>query len=491
MSLRQRLLNNKEKLNKITADEKQLLIYINAELRKREQAEKYALEQEQKEIKLQQEKQKQLDKQLETEKKITSERDKRNQRAAQIKESSDENLRATIERLEAEAAYTGKAVDEQAKYNAIYNSYLDLMAQDDKLISENNDIITTRLKQLEEQKNKTDAYVEALKRQEEAEEAAKAAQEASDTRLKTALGLETKKTPIEQLKEEAQELQTLRDEIATDQLLEAQEQADALLNIDAVLAEKEKEIHDAEIEETRRALEEKADLIGNYSKEWLGVVKDIGNLAKQYTTAQNEAELADLEKKYKKGEIGEEEYSKKKKEIREKAARDEYAANMASWTASLLTATANIAQGVTKAIAQGGVAGIATGALVSAAGAVQLASIIGSKPTPPKFAEGGIVGGTSYSGDNIAARVNSGEMVLTMAQQRALFDVANGRGSMGAPNITINNSASNLVKATPSISQDRINIMIDARVNESLQAGKYDTSLTMAQQGMQGKFYGI
>lgn len=34
-----------------------------------------------------------------------------------------------------------------------------------------------------------------------------------------------------------------------------------------------------------------------------------------------------------------------------------------------------------------------------------------------KFASGGIVGGTSYSGDNVLARVNSGELILNMAQQ--------------------------------------------------------------------------
>lgn len=39
------------------------------------------------------------------------------------------------------------------------------------------------------------------------------------------------------------------------------------------------------------------------------------------------------------------------------------------------------------------------------------------------FAEGGIVGGSSYSGDRILARVNSGEMILNDKQQRHLFEL--------------------------------------------------------------------
>jgi len=50
----------------------------------------------------------------------------------------------------------------------------------------------------------------------------------------------------------------------------------------------------------------------------------------------------------------------------------------------------------------------------------------------PKFAGGGIVGGSSFSGDMITARVNSSEMILNTAQQAELFDLANGRGAGGA-----------------------------------------------------------
>ena len=43
--------------------------------------------------------------------------------------------------------------------------------------------------------------------------------------------------------------------------------------------------------------------------------------------------------------------------------------------------------------------------------------------TAGSFAEGGIVGGSSYSGDRLLARVNSGEIILNSRQQRNLFNL--------------------------------------------------------------------
>jgi hypothetical protein len=48
-----------------------------------------------------------------------------------------------------------------------------------------------------------------------------------------------------------------------------------------------------------------------------------------------------------------------------------------------------------------------------------------------QFASGGIVGGTSFTGDHVIARVNSGEMILNKAQQNRLWSFING-GDMGA-----------------------------------------------------------
>lgn len=61
-----------------------------------------------------------------------------------------------------------------------------------------------------------------------------------------------------------------------------------------------------------------------------------------------------------------------------------------------------------------------------------IASFIGIIASLPKFAQGGIVPGNSFSGDNITAQLNSGEMVLNTNQQARLFDILNGSGSINS-----------------------------------------------------------
>lgn len=66
-----------------------------------------------------------------------------------------------------------------------------------------------------------------------------------------------------------------------------------------------------------------------------------------------------------------------------------------------------------------------------------------------KFANGGIVGGSSLGGDQMVARVNSGEMILNGSQQRKLFNLLNGNGgyntSTSIPEIKVRIAGSDLV----------------------------------------------
>jgi tape measure domain len=67
------------------------------------------------------------------------------------------------------------------------------------------------------------------------------------------------------------------------------------------------------------------------------------------------------------------------------------------------------------------------GIALAAAGLVAVLAMFGKLP---KFANGGIIGGGSTSGDNMLARVNSGEMILNGTQQKRLFGAINN-GSFG------------------------------------------------------------
>ena len=59
----------------------------------------------------------------------------------------------------------------------------------------------------------------------------------------------------------------------------------------------------------------------------------------------------------------------------------------------------------------------------------ELATIISSVKSMGQYANGGVVGGSSYSGDRLYARVNSGEMILNSQQQSHLFNMINNGGT--------------------------------------------------------------
>ena len=84
-------------------------------------------------------------------------------------------------------------------------------------------------------------------------------------------------------------------------------------------------------------------------------------------------------------------------------------------------------------------------AAVASLGAVVATAIsAASKPNLQRFAEGGIVGGSSFTGDRVPAMVNSGEMILNKTQQARLFKIANG-GAPGDNTVTFHISGTDLV----------------------------------------------
>lgn len=98
-------------------------------------------------------------------------------------------------------------------------------------------------------------------------------------------------------------------------------------------------------------------------------------------------------------------------------------------------AIASVAMGY----AQATVAAAQTGnpwvwAAFAVSGLATMITMISNIHSATGYAEGGIVGGTSYSGDNIPIMANAGELVLTKAQQNTLAQNLQG-GGMGSMNL--------------------------------------------------------
>ena len=262
------------------------------------------------------------------------------------------------------------------------------------------------------------------------------------------------------------------------------------------LAELQTEVQKRELEEQAQAAKDKVaeitDVIAGYVDRFAEITNGITDLVRQNNEAENEEAMTALSQQYTDGIISYEEYCEKKKELDKKAAQEEYKLKMWEWSASLLQATANVAMGVAKALAEGGpYAGPILAALIGASGAIQIATITANKPKNPSFATGGIVPGSSYSGDRVQANVNSGEMILNAQQQRNLWDMANSRGGGAVVNmpVTIENNASNEVSASAEMSPDGMVVMINKIVNAQMAAGKYNQSMDIAQSRRNGIEY--
>lgn len=376
-------------------------------------------------------------------------------------------LQEQIEAMELKASVTGEEIDAGEMYNAYLQSYIDLITKSNGLVTENNTAAKNRLATLQEWAQKAaDAATE--------EERLAAAQKMQDeaTALLKDIDDGKHKTIFDEYDEKNKKLEEWRekvDQYEKDSVISEQEAADAKLEIDRQYWQNKKDLAKTITAEVNGYVQQTAD-----------IAKEAGDLMLENLQSQTNTELMELDKKYEAGEMSEEEYYEKQKQIQQKAAREEYKIKMFQWTASMLAATANIAEGVSKAIAKGGVLGIATGALVAAAGGVQLASIIASKPTPPNFYKGGVIGGmngATMGSDNTYIHARAGEMILNAHQQRNLWDMINGQGGRGETSLdlTVNNTQSNKVD-TQFREEDGAVILdiVDKRVNKGFIDGTFD-----------------
>lgn len=100
-----------------------------------------------------------------------------------------------------------------------------------------------------------------------------------------------------------------------------------------------------------------------------------------------------------------------------------YISNVVSSITAAIPAFDTLANAQGKAAVTGAAASVSSIPVVGwvMAGAAAL-SVTASLSNLPRFAEGGIVGGPTFSGDKLPALLNAGEMVLNTRQQAALFN---------------------------------------------------------------------
>ena len=99
-------------------------------------------------------------------------------------------------------------------------------------------------------------------------------------------------------------------------------------------------------------------------------------------------------------------------------------ATTANTAASVANTTAKTGEAIAGATASGAKLPFPANIAAIAAGVAAVVAALGM--ISGAFAEGGVVGGNSPTGDKLLVRVNSGEMILNAAQQARLFALANG-----------------------------------------------------------------
>lgn len=105
-----------------------------------------------------------------------------------------------------------------------------------------------------------------------------------------------------------------------------------------------------------------------------------------------------------------------------------------SWASSVMTASAQAIQAIqTVVAAKTAEAAASAGASAASTPVVgwlmiggAIAAALAAFSKIPKFAEGGVVGGSSYFGDKLIARVNSGETILTQKQTARALSMMDG-----------------------------------------------------------------
>lgn len=282
----------------------------------------------------------------------------------------------------------------------------------------------------------------------------------------------------EDLKKFAEETMELYAEGSDERIAIEEKTAEALKAID-------KDITQAKREEW----DERLSIAQDYMNRFTEISNYLVDLTLKANEAESKARLAALEDEYDQGLVSETEFEEKRDQIQKEAAQESYKMELWQWGVQVAQIGVDTAKAIMSAISTSGniYAGIAMATLVGAMGAAQLGAAIANKPKAPSFEAGGIVPGTSWSGDNVQANVNSGEMVLTRGQQARLWNMLGGGGSSGTQ-VSINNYLGRIARIQTQSNKNGLTIdVLDSHINKTMADGGYDTGFAgrdVARQGV-------
>ena len=155
---------------------------------------------------------------------------------------------------------------------------------------------------------------------------------------------------------------------------------------------------------------------------------------------------------------------------------------------TMAQAIATMVDGYATATAQAGKLGPWAWIAFAATGLATLTAMISSVKQAGAFATGGVIGGTSTSGDKKFARVNSGEMILNKFQQTRLFNMVNGNflpptfTAREMHPITMNNISNHIEPPTT---------IVDVHLNANARKMLDMMSNTKKVTGKSGKMYNV
>jgi hypothetical protein len=393
-----------------------------------------------------------------------------------------------LQALEEQARLRGEEVTDAERLQVLQASYVDLIANSDnrltheseqakELLATTQELYQAELDRLsaEERKQKIIDDTQELERM-----FAEIMPELESQRLKQQLeDLENfYNSTIDLLSDNTDERKRLEEEFA-----------EVKIKLTEKITEAEKKENAIVIKSWQDKASDMLDIASQFMSEYTNMMASITALAQKAIDARVGAEQQALDEKYQKGLISAEEYEGELLKLDKEAKREKYKLDMWEWGTNLANSIVNTAVAFTKALTSSAPPlNFILAGLVASAGAAQAALIGANKPQPPAFATGGIVGGTSYTGDRVSARVNSGEMIINREQQRRLFEQANGIGGK-ATQIKIYNKASNEIKAQPQITEEGINFVVEKIVSKQMAEGRYNNAFNAMQNSLSGRRY--